>query len=154
MKRIFLYLILFIFILSGIGNAAESIDFKHYKRDGGFSYVQWSLVTAADGSLTKTASEDSICGLVYAIRVIPDSSTPFTDSVTDIRVTDADEVDLVGGGLDNISNTTPTSASALVGGVAMSYPVNGYLYIDVLDNSVNSGACVVKVFYIRCKGNR
>ena len=153
MKKIIGLFLILSLILIGSGWAAESVEFKNVKRDGGFSYIQWTVVTAADGSLTKTAAEESICGLIYGIEIIPDDTTAFTDAVTDVRVT-VNSVDITEGGADNLSNSVTTPVSTIFGGYAMSFPINGLLSIDILDNLVDSGACVVKVYYLRCGGNR
>ncbi len=127
--------------------AAESVVQTWASLSSNTSLLTFTWTSAANGSLTATASARSIDGWVILVVTNPGATAPTDDY--DITLTDADGVDVMGGQLADRDQTNSEHAvPQLQSGVFGERYVSGTLTLNLSNNSVNSATGVVKV-YIR-----
>lgn len=150
MKR-FLLGLLIVFLAAVQALAVESVTQSYVLRRDGYSTHTFVIQTAANGSLTATATSIDIKGEVVLVEIDPGATGP-SNGAWDLTLVSEDSVDILGGQATNLSSTVSTAYLPYVSGsaaVTYAYPVNGTLTVDVLENVVDSAQCTVTIFYRR-----
>lgn len=148
MKRI-LVLLSILALFAGQAYAATSI-YKNVVLHGVQTVVvKVSVVANADGTVTEQEVEaGNLEGFsLYKVRIIPGATGPTDNS--DLYIYDEFDFDLLGGqGVDAVDNTTDSEVVPSIGGVLAPQPITGTISLDILNNSVNAGACDVYLFFV------
>jgi len=154
-KRIFLILTA-LFLMCQVSFGASSCDVVHTD-EGPFDVMTYTWTAHTDGTFTAKQSTIAIDGIIVAVVTIPDDTTAPTDNY-DIILQNEDGLYLCGetgtvaapnydGELANrdsarteYTKLKPESSEATVHNV-------GKVTLNILNNSVNSAAGVVKIIY-------
>jgi len=149
MKRIFLFIVILIFLFIPIsGMTAGTVTQTYTKVTDDVRCLTYSWTgDAADGSVPATASTISVDGYIILVITNPGSTAP--TALYDITLTDGDSVDVMGGQLANRSATATEQAVPKIGTVYGGRWVSGILTLNITNQSVHSATGTVKIFIQR-----
>lgn len=154
MKKIFLALILFIFMMANIcfaaGTIVPSIGDESPDKTS-ITVVLTCTADASDGSLPDTNFGGPGTNLtknlngyyLYEVKIVPGGTGPTDDS--DLYIKDSDGIDLLGGlGVDKIDNATTSHFQPSF------YPrINSVLTASVSNNSVNGAVFTITLIFTK-----
>ena len=154
MKKLILVIVMVLAFASH--SFGESVVTKNVIDLGDNVYVVdfiW-IASSTDGSVTNTSSSpgwpygDMHKGCIW--KVITDPGTPIPTDLYDITLVDSNGIDLMGGQLADLSNSTsaqniPKVSDASIFGCN---PVTGAFTHQLTNNSVNSAAGITRVFIV------
>ena len=144
MKKIML-VILMMFGLVSMANAAESLT-QSIKASGPYHVYVLAWVTDSSGNFTATATTQEINGMVLMAEHVPSATAIPTDQY-DVVLNNDQGIDVFGGALGNLSNTTAGETMPLLNGNYTAIPVMGTLTFDVT-NAGNSKAGTIRIHYL------
>jgi hypothetical protein len=157
-KLLSLILILALLTFAPAAFAVESVaqSIKYYSN--GFTVHTFTVKTAADGSVTSTATTDAggtafnIVGMIVMIEVNPGATGP-SNGLWDVNLASSDGVQILGTQADDLSSTVSIAVAPnpTSGNMDGNYFSNGRLTMTIDDNVVADALFTVRIFYYRYK---
>ena len=144
MKKVCLSIIMFLMMVS-VSLGAESLT-QSIKASGPYHVYVLAWVNDSSGDFTATANSQGINGVVMMAESIPSGTAVPTDQY-DVTLKNDQSIDVFGGALGNLSNTTAGETMPLLNGSYGAIPVMGTLTIDIT-NAGNSKGGTIRIHYL------
>jgi hypothetical protein len=140
-------LILTILMSLALATAAYGECVQTMETRGEITVMQFAWTTTAVGSFTSTTSTYNGDGFLYMVETDPDGTAAPTDNY-DITLTNANDVDVMGGALANRDTANTELTMPLLNANYVSIPVVGTLTLAIT-NAGNEKSGKVRAYFIK-----
>ena len=151
MKKFLITLLVGLFLVVApfafAANESVTQGTKYYK-NGYTVHTFTVLADDADGTVTATATDISIIGMIVMVEINPGATGP-TNGAWDVNLESSDGVQILGSQADDLSSTVSIAVAPnpTSGNMDGNYFSNGALTLSIDDNSVNAAVFTVRIFY-------
>lgn len=133
-------------------SSMTSTYFQRVQPEGKLWYADYVLTANTSGDYSQTTHQtDIVNGFIFKARTAPGSAPYIPTASYDITLNDASGLDVMGGALADRSETAVEWVTPLAsdGTSYVEAPVQGALYINITNNSVNAAVVTVRLYILR-----